>query len=270
MMYDKVLPLAFWFALHALVIAYLVGADTQLSQDLDGKGPGPHLATTAAFVTLIFAAGFLFLRTSLMDPGVIKGIPKEDMEKQRLNSSEPVDPTARFCPVCNHWQKLRSKHCRLCQHCVAKYDHHCYWMGACIGERNHASFWWFLLTQSVVLVWAIYMVIDSIHQTEWATAEEFLKQNIVGLLLCIKMFIVGWLPIALLGFHSYLICTNQTTWEFNMRSRITYLRPFPESFNPFSQGCCGNIELSCCDFDPEPKYWRPYMKTPAKIVDTDS
>ena len=41
-----------------------------------------------------------------MDPGVIKGIPKEDMEKERLNSSEPVDPTARFCPVCNHWQVI--------------------------------------------------------------------------------------------------------------------------------------------------------------------
>jgi hypothetical protein len=105
-------------------------------------------------------------------------------------------------------------------------------------------------------------VIESIEWSEYHSADEFLRKNIVGVLLIIKMLIVGWLPLALLGFHTYLIMSNQTTWEFNVRARITYLRGIPEGFNPFSQGCLGNIELTCCDFDPEPKHWRTMMKSP--------
>ena len=61
------------------------------------------------------------------------------------------------------------------------------------------------------------MMIQSIESTSWESAEEFCKKDMVAVLLIIMIFLCGWLPMALLGFHTYLILTNQTTWEFNVR-----------------------------------------------------
>jgi len=93
--YDKVLPLAFWFALHFLVIAYLFVADTEISRDIEGSGP---FIKTICYCFMVLAGGFLFLRTSMMDPGRVQ-LPEEEQK-----GLEPVDPSARFCPVCSHWQ----------------------------------------------------------------------------------------------------------------------------------------------------------------------
>ena len=41
-------------------------------------------------------------------------------------------------------------------------------------------------------------VIESIEWSEYHSADDFLRKNIVGVLLVIKMFVVGWLPLALL------------------------------------------------------------------------
>ena len=45
------------------------------------------------------------------------------------------------------------------------------------------------------------------------------------------LFVVlwSWLPVCLLGYHTYLLLTNQTTWEFNRKTRITYLRKGKQS-----------------------------------------
>merc|ERR1711957_943301 len=129
-------------------------------------------------------------------------------------SEEPVDPTCRFCPACSLWQKLRSKHCNLCNKCVAKYDHHCFWMGNCIGEKNHGYFWWFLLMQSVLIVWTISLVIQGLAWAHFDSVSDFLEFNLLPIVVVVGILVVGWLPMALLGLHSYLIFTNQTTWEF--------------------------------------------------------
>lgn len=69
----------------------------------------------------------------------------------------------------------------------------------------------------MVIVWSVAMMIQSIESTSWESAEEFCKKDMVAVLLIIMIFLCGWLPMALLGFHTYLILTNQTTWEFNVR-----------------------------------------------------
>lgn len=45
----------------------------------------------------------------------------------------------------------------------------------------------------------------------------------------------------LLGYHTYLIISGQTTWEHASRSRITYLKPYKPGQNPFYLGVVGNV-----------------------------
>eukprot|EP00657_Telonema_sp_P-1_P004601 TRINITY_DN20720_c0_g1_i1.p1 TRINITY_DN20720_c0_g1~~TRINITY_DN20720_c0_g1_i1.p1 ORF type:complete len:147 (+),score=30.29 TRINITY_DN20720_c0_g1_i1:107-547(+) len=131
-----------------------------------------------------------------------------------------------------------------------------YWMGNCIGEKNHAMFWWFLFCESSLIVWTIYLVIEGLTWSSMDSVQDFLEFNLLPCVVVVGVLVVGWLPMALLGLHTYLIATNQTTWEFNRRSRITYLHSLPDGVHPFSRGCCGNLELVCCDFERTPKYWR--------------
>lgn len=49
----------------------------------------------------------------------------------------------------------------------------------------------------------------------------------------------------LLFFHTYLLCTGQTTWEAMTRDRISYLKHVPDHVYPFSVGCRGNLASVC-------------------------
>ena len=41
--------------------------------------------------------------------------------------------------------------------------------------------------------------------------------------------------------HSYLLATNQTTWEFNKQQEIDYIRTYPSRFRPFDRGVLHNL-----------------------------
>ncbi|CBZ55918.1 putative zinc finger DHHC domain-containing protein [Neospora caninum Liverpool] len=84
-----------------------------------------------------------------------------------------------FCIYCRVLQPLRTRHCAECNHCVLTYDHHCAFLGCCIGEFNHWRFYLFLLSQTIAVTW------DS------AAA-------------------------GLLAYHTYLILSNQTTWDWHL------------------------------------------------------
>ena len=100
---------------------------------------------------------------------------EEDYEKGKNprdpNSQEPelLYVERRYCTACNFEQPIRAKHCKDCNRCVAQYDHHCPWIGTnvdsnnlfkgnCVGEKNHHVFFWFLLFQSIEVVWALLKV----------------------------------------------------------------------------------------------------------------
>ena len=158
------------------------------------------------------------------------------------------------CMECNlNHQPLRSKHCLFCGHCVARYDHHCIWLGNCIGERNHGLFWWYLVCQTTVAFWGLFYVYCAVrlHVSEpgegWIDlSEEFVWQNGLKVLLFTMVLICSWLPLCLLIYHSYLITTNQTTWEFTRRARISYLKQLAPDVRPFDHGYINNIILICC------------------------
>ena len=49
-----------------------------------------------------------------------------------------------------------------------------------------------------------------------------------------------------MSYHTYLLLTNQTTWERNKESAIDYLKVYPKGYQVFDKGMVQNLALCCC------------------------
>lgn len=146
------------------------------------------------------------------------------------------------CTYCNIIQPPRSKHCHDCDKCVLQFDHHCVWLGTCIGKRNHRRFWWYIFEETILCIWTGILYITFLKskvEKDWWTIV-FVVVLLTALAFCFVFLLL------LLLFHSYLVLTNQTTYELVRRRRIQYLRRIPERVHPFSKGACKNIYNFCC------------------------
>lgn len=91
-----------------------------------------------------------------------------------------------------------------------------------------------------------------------STAKDWLKIN--WMFLCVMIFLVlSFIVVILLfGCHSYMMLTAQTTWEFMSRSRISYLKYFPDDENPFDQGYFKNTYIFLCYC--KPRTWEKLIR----------
>ncbi|KAB2004286.1 hypothetical protein ES319_D11G187600v1 [Gossypium barbadense] len=147
-----------------------------------------------------------------------------------------------ICPYCNVEQPPRAKHCYDCDKCVLHFDHHCVWLGTCIGQGNHCKFWWYICEESALCLWTGILYITYLR----ANISRAWWNDAIAILLLIPLSIFIVFLLLLLFFHSYLILTNQTTYELVRRRRIPYLRGIPERVYPFSKGVCHNLYDFCC------------------------
>lgn len=146
------------------------------------------------------------------------------------------------CSYCNVVQPPRSKHCHDCDRCVLQFDHHCVWLGTCIGQGNHCRFWWYILEETALSIWTGILYIKYLQ----AHMEKAWLVDVIMIFLLSVLSIALIFLLLLLLFHTYLVVTNQTTYELVRRRRIPYMRAIPERVYPFSKGVCKNLYNFCC------------------------
>jgi len=135
---------------------------------------------------------------------------------------------------------LRAAYDKRSDRIVAKFDHFCHVIGTSIGERNHAAFWWFLLAQTLVLLFGLMLACSSLRfyphdyiTNVWKNGWEVANVVTIGL---------SFLAAAgLFGFHTFLACGNHTTHELAKTYQLSYLKGFGPCDLPFSKGACTNF-----------------------------
>ncbi|PSS00438.1 Protein S-acyltransferase [Actinidia chinensis var. chinensis] len=146
------------------------------------------------------------------------------------------------CTYCNVVQPPRAKHCHDCDKCVLQFDHHCVWLGTCIGQGNHCRFWLYICEETALCLWTSLLYIEYLNAN--ISKAWWIDVIMISLLVALSISLIFLL--LLLLFHSYLVLTNQTTYELVRRRRIPYLRGIPERVYPFSKGACRNLYNFCC------------------------
>ncbi|CAG5867470.1 unnamed protein product [Menidia menidia] len=224
----------------------------------------PWLAVTICpAVPLCCAILFLFVlanftMATFMDAGVLP-MASEDEDKDdefRAPLYKNVDVKGvqvrmKWCASCHFYRPPRCSHCSVCDHCVEDFDHHCPWVNNCIGRRNYRFFFLFLLSLTIHMIAVftfglIYVLRHMDDLWELHCTVTLVVISITGLFL---------IPvIGLTGFHLYLVSRGRTTNE-----QVT--GKFQGGINPFTRGCCNNMEYLVCSPISPVYTGRPCKKT---------
>ncbi|KAK9777342.1 putative DHHC palmitoyltransferase-domain-containing protein [Seiridium cardinale] len=211
-------------------------------------------------VPIIFAYIFYicmssFLHASGSDPGILPRNlhqfppPAHDEDPLRLapptndwtliksaeSATAAMEVPTKYCKTCNIWRPPRAHHCRLCDNCVETQDHHCVWLNNCVGRRNYRYFFTFVTSASLL---AVYLFAASLAQIlVYAKKENVSVGNAIDhfrapFAMVIYAIIGGVYPIALMGYHLFLIARGETTREFLNSHK--FLKK--DRYRPFTQG----------------------------------
>ncbi|KAF0897068.1 hypothetical protein E2562_032390 [Oryza meyeriana var. granulata] len=235
-------PLALFVAFVSFRLAALVGK------------PLGQLVQAVAIAVGAFDVIVLVL-TSGRDPGII---PRNLRPPEPDDASATASPASggggslpptrdvyvngmvvkvKYCHTCLLYRPPRCSHCSVCNNCVERFDHHCPWVGQCIGKRNYRFFFMFISSTTFLCLyvfgfcWVNLLLIA--RQYGCSLGRAVLESPVSGFLI-VYTFVTAWFVGGLTAFHSYLVCTNQTTYE-NFRYR------YERKTNPHNRGVAANI-----------------------------
>ena len=208
--------------------------------------------------------------------GTVKKVPECQKEEELAVRALPI---LHFCKPCGIIQPFRTKHCYKCKACIARSDHHCYWMGSLSSPQTVASVKRTTAStgrcssscgQNTSLPPHTYLKIisDLLHchlkppQPVPLLVDLLVRFLIHSLLRNVPALSkISLNQILLFLYHTYLLLTNQSTWEHTKRKDIDYLNVYPDRYLPFDHGVYNNIVDCCCIGDGFKKWELPDVQT---------
>ncbi|EFJ32617.1 hypothetical protein SELMODRAFT_439586 [Selaginella moellendorffii] len=229
-----------WFLAHAVGVGLLILLYEELQHQIFS-----YTWYALLYLVLIVVTVIQYYRVAGSSPGYVEDLENDPEFEAGIKAVAGSTPFS-HCSTCRVVQPPRTKHCHDCNKCVLRFDHHCVWLDTCIGQYNHRRFWWYVFLETFLCIWSTVLYFLAFHLQKSSAWPQnlLLLVTFVGLLCC-SIFLT-----TLLVFHSYLVLTNQTTYEKTRRTRIPYLRNLPKDAHPFSKGGCGNVTEFCCASQP--------------------
>jgi palmitoyltransferase ZDHHC9/14/18 len=146
-----------------------------------------------------------------------------------------MEVPTKFCKTCNIWRPPRAHHCRLCDNCIETQDHHCVWINNCVGRRNYRYFFAFVTSATFL---SLYLIGASLAQVviyshrEKVSFGRAVDHFRIAFVLVIYGIIGFLYPVALTGYHLFLMARGETTREFLNSHKLLK----KDRFRAFTQG----------------------------------
>jgi len=199
------------------------------------------------------------ISTAFSDPGIMpraKDYTEAFDARTKLNRSKPPPRyhdlvlrghpfKIKYCTTCNIYRPPRCTHCSVCENCIERFDHHCPWLGNCIGKRNYWLFFLFVSITATLNVSSLgtaagqlAIVTQDVKDTSGKGGGDAFVQAMgeepIAVVIAVYSAAIVWFTVGLCMYHTYLTCSNQTTYE-----QIKGV--YSSGTNPFHRGIGGNI-----------------------------